>query len=146
MSGGLRDILNEIRSEYGRLTPAIVLEVARQEDHPLHSYAAFKWNDDEAAADAYRLSVARDLIRTVRVTYKQTSGEMSSVRAYHAIRTADEDEYEYEAVEDILADPMKRRIVVRDMERQIAELVSRYEHFQEFWDLIRKASRRKKAS
>lgn len=150
MSEGLRSILNEIREDYGRLTPAIVLSEARKPEHPLHAYAAFKWDDDAAAAEAYRLQVARELIRVVRVSYKATDeagGEtVRSVRAYHALPTADRDEFEYDPIDEVLADPMKRRILMRDMERQIDELVGRYEHFKEFWDLMRKISRRKKAS
>jgi len=35
------------------------------------------------------------------------------------------------------------QILLRDMERRIAELVAQFEHLEEFWTVLRKVSRRK---
>lgn len=48
----------------GVLTPAAVVDAARDESHPLHD--RFEW-DDSKAAEAHRLNQARVLIRSVRV-------------------------------------------------------------------------------
>lgn len=139
----LKTIMREIRTERGALTPAIVLDEARKPEHPLHSYAAFKWDDDESAADAYRLGVARDLIRSVRISYTTSSGQKAEQRMYRAVRLNPELEYDYEPVEDLMADPIKRKLLLNDMKRQIGELVAQYEAVQEFWAEIRKLARRK---
>lgn len=49
----------------GRLTPAEVVDAARNPKSPLHAY--FEWDNDRAA-DAYRLGQARQLIRSVKIT------------------------------------------------------------------------------
>jgi len=55
--------LRELEND-GRLQPADVLTDARNADSPLHSH--FEW-DDGAAAERYRLSQARALIRSVKI-------------------------------------------------------------------------------
>jgi hypothetical protein len=136
----LRAELEAIKAKEGRLTPRLVLETAKDKAHPLHS--RFEW-DNAVCGERYRLIQAQDLITQVKVTYTTRSGESRSVRGFHAIRATDADEYEYDSGEDVLADPFKRKVVLRDMERQVNELVARFEHFQEFWALMRKVSRRK---
>lgn len=139
----LRGELENIRNKHGRLTPALVLEEARSSRHPLH--ARFEW-DDGVAGERYRLEQAHDLISEVRVSYSLSTGERRSVRGFHAVRASDVDQYDYEPIEDVLADPFKRKIVLADMQRQIGELVARYEHIGEFWQILKQVSRRKKAS
>ncbi|MGH2372125.1 MAG: hypothetical protein ACRDIC_01410 [bacterium] len=145
MSDNLRSILEEIRERHGALSPPIVLEEARDPAHPLHAFAAFKWDDDRAAAEAYRLEIAADLIRKVRVTYTKPDGSVGDTRYYRGLPTNPLMAYDYEPIEDLLLDPMKRRILVASMQRQINELVATYEHIQEFWAEIRKLARRRRA-
>ncbi len=138
----LRAELTAIREQHGKLTPKIVLEEARDPEHPLHN--RFEW-DDSIAAERYRIDQARTLISLVRVSFTTAEGVEKTVRGFHAVRSVD-DEFEFESIEDVLADPFKRKVVVQEMQRQVAELVSRYENFNEFWVVLRKVSRRKKAS
>lgn len=141
MTVGLRDILREIAEENGgRLTPPLVLAYARDPASPLHH--RFEW-EDTVAAEQWRLAQARALIQKVRVVYATGADGPKRVRAFHAVRAVDETEFNYEDVEDVMADAFKRKLVMREMERQIAELVARYEHFNEFWQQIRRLSRRK---
>lgn len=139
----LRAELAAIRADHGKLTPRIVLEAARPKSHPLHSRVFDKSVPD--AAEAYYLSRAQDLITLVRVSYTNAEGETKSVRGFHAVRASDAEQYEYEPVEEVLADPFKRKMVMQDMTRQVDELVARFDHLSEFWDVLRKAVRRKKA-
>ena len=55
--------LRELEND-GRLQPADVVTDARDPTSPLHSH--FEW-DDGAAAERYRLSQARSLIRSVKI-------------------------------------------------------------------------------
>lgn len=62
----LHSILQEIAEETGGiLKPELVVAKAAADDHPLHSY--FEWNDS-VAAHSHRVSQARALIRSVKVS------------------------------------------------------------------------------
>lgn len=87
------EILHGIYVRRGDLTPAILLDEARDPDHPLHS--RFEW-DDVTAGEAYRLIQAARIIRRVEVTLtnKNRGAGPIRVRAWVArqelIRPADE--------------------------------------------------------
>lgn len=58
------DKLRELEND-GRLLPSNVVEEARDENSPLHEF--FEW-EDTIAAEKYRLSQARTLIRSVKIS------------------------------------------------------------------------------
>jgi len=139
---GLRDELERLyEANGGRLTPAIVLDAAREPASPLHS--SFEW-DDLVAGEHHRHQQARDLIRKARVTHVDAAGVATSIRQFHALRASDEVEFEYLDQDEIRRNPLLRKLLLRQMERDIHQLVARYETLQEFWALMRKT--RKKAS
>jgi len=130
----LRDHLDGIRSEYGKLTPAVVVEAARPDGHPLHE--RFEW-DDAVAGEAWRRQQAHQLIRSVRVVSRpatDTEAEQT-VRAFHAIRDTDGDVV-YEPAEKVAQDPVLTELVLRDMEREWKQLYRRYGHFTEFVAMV----------
>ncbi len=132
----LREQLDAIaRRNAGRLTPAMVVEEARDEASPLHPYVFNK--SVQGAADAYYLARARDLIRAQRCVYKEADEREpeKSVRAYHAVRR--EDGYAFERAEDLVRDEFSARLVMADMQREWKTLKRRYEDFEEFWLLVR---------
>jgi len=61
----------------GILTPEAVVEDARDPDSPLHG--EFNW-DDASAAHQHRLDQARALIRSVRVTVRNETKILSTIR------------------------------------------------------------------
>lgn len=128
----LREELQRIYRAHGQLTPRIVLDEASEPGNPLHS--RFEW-DDAVASHKYRLSQAHELIRSVRVVYRDAAGKPQDVRAFHAVRRPEG--HVYEPVEDIVQDPITTRILLQDMEREWRQLKRRYEHFREFWELVR---------
>jgi hypothetical protein len=134
-SGGqnLRDVLMEIRSRRGVLTPEVVVEEASDPLHPLHS--RFEWNNDEAA-HKYRLLQAGQLLR---VKYKQDIGdERVDLRAFWVTRdAAGAPTSTYEPMETILQDPIQRQLMLLQMRRDWQTFRRRYEHMQEFADEIR---------
>lgn len=131
----LRDQLLAIREKHGRLDPHLVIEEARDEAHPLHS--RFEWNDS-VAGEAWRRSQAHDLIRSVRLVYREATEQEAarSVRAFHAVRR--EDGHAYEPAEEVIEDPFTRRLVLADMEREWKALRRRYDAFAEFADMVRR--------
>jgi hypothetical protein len=130
----LREQLLEIRRTRGVLTGQVVVEEARDEGHPLHS--RFEW-DDAIAGEKWRVEQANELIRSVRVNYT-SNGKSSDLRGFVSISRPDTPAREYLPVEEVAEDPLMRKLVLRDAEREWRELLSRYEHLQEFFDIVRK--------
>lgn len=130
----LRDQLQSVYDQNGRLTPALIVDTARPEDHPLHN--RFEWND-KAAGEAYRLEQARRLIRSVRVVYREADEKEAArtVRAFHSIR--DEQGTAYQPVEEITESPLLTKLLLQDMEREWKQLMRRYGHFEEFLQMVR---------
>lgn len=128
----LRDQLQAIYDNRGQLTPALVVDEARAEGHPLHS--RFEW-DDAVAGEAYRRQQAHELIRSVKIVYTHDEKGDRTVRAFHAVRT--EEGHVYEPAEKVAADPFLSRLLMADMEREWKQLRRRYEEFEEFWHMVR---------
>lgn len=130
----LRDILQGIYDQHGELTTALVLDEARDENHPLHN--RFEW-DDAAAGEQWRHGQAAELIRSVKVVYKEATEkeEERTVRAYHAVRSPKG--FAYQPAEKVAEDPLMRRMLLADMQRDWQDLKRRYQRFAEFADMVR---------
>ncbi len=79
MNAAMKMELDRIAKTEGLLHPERVLEVAKDEDNPLHAY--FLWDDTEAA-ELYRIHQARGLIRIYVVHAPRVSRQ---VRAYVSV-------------------------------------------------------------
>lgn len=67
MREDVRRRIEEIsKNNGGKITPDMVLKDAADENSPLHG--EFEW-DDAKAGHAYRIITARNLIRSIRITY-----------------------------------------------------------------------------
>lgn len=139
----LRDHLQALYDRHGQLTPALVVDEARDPAHPLHN--RFEW-DDSKAGEAWRRSQAQELIRSVKVVYREaTETERGkSVRAFHAIRR--ENGHVYEPVEKVVEDPFTKKLLLADMEREWKALHRRYQEFQEFAEMVRRDLGEEKAA
>jgi hypothetical protein len=130
----LRDHLQAIYDERGELTPALVVDVARDDRHPLHT--RFEWNNT-LAAEKYRRHQAHELIKSVRLTYQSPrTGEPVSIRAFHAVRKPDTNRYAYEPTAVVMQDPMVMRLLLAEMHRDWEAFKRRYEEFEEFWAMV----------
>lgn len=131
---GLRDALQGIYDRRGELTPRLVVDESRDENHPLHS--RFEW-DDEIAGEKWREQQAQELIRKVRIVYREATETEpeQSVRYWHAVR--DEDGYAYKPATEIREDPFLSKLVLADMEREWKQLHRRYAHMAEFVQMVR---------
>lgn len=123
--------LQAIRDERGELTPALVVETARDPEHPLHS--RFEW-DDSVAAEKWRLEQAGQLLRVVKLPADPSRAD--DLRAFVAVKGKDSHKADYVPTEEALTDEFVRKLVLRDMEREWRLLKRRYEHMREFADLI----------
>lgn len=129
----LRDHLQKIYDEHGRLTPELVVEKASDPNHPL--FSRFDW-DDQTAARLHRLEQARGLIRLARVTYRNATGEQRSTRSFHSFRAPDGG-YGYVPIEKVAENPMLTKILLADMRRDWLALKRRYESFEEFAAMVK---------
>lgn len=129
----LRDHLQSIYDNHGKLTPQLIVDEARNPEHPLHS-RVFDCPTEEAA-ERYYLDNAHRLIQRVKVV-KAEGDNAPGVRAFQAVRT--EHGYVYEPTEKVAEDPFMRRLVLADMEREWRTLRARYEQFAEFTEMVKR--------
>lgn len=136
----VRDALAAVYAKHGRLTPQLVVDEARAGRTKAGKYLhdRLEW-DDSVAGEAYRRHQAQELIRSVKVKYKEPTSDCrdGSVRAFHAVR--DQSGFVYEPLEKVADDPLMRAIVLRDMEREWRQLKARYEQFSEFLEMIQRS-------
>ena len=112
----------------GELTPAAVVNDARSPGSPLHSY--FEWSDTEAA-EQYRLHQARNLIRSVVVTYgNDLAAPKRSVVAFVNVKTAEAQFYNSTAA--AMYDREQRAIVLRQAWQDLQAFRRRYGELTEF--------------
>lgn len=132
---GLRDQLLAVRQQHGKLTPQVVVDTARNPEHPLHS--RFEWNDS-VAGEAWRCHQAHELIRKVKVVYQEADETRpeKAVRGFLAIRAAEG--YVFDPVEEVAEDPFRQKLALADMEREWKALYKRYQEFGEFLDMVRR--------
>jgi hypothetical protein len=127
-----RDALRLLEQQYGHLTAELVVEAARPEDSDLHPYIFDR--TPEAAAEAWWLHRAQELIQSIRVRYEKSDGQIE-VRRY--VSVVDERYGRvYKDAEEVVQDPITRELVLREMRRDVAAMQQRYQNFTEFWQLI----------
>jgi hypothetical protein len=133
MSDALKAQLQEILDAEGVLTPAVVVDKARDESHPLHS--RFEW-DDSVAGEKYRRQQAGDLIRSVEWEYAQEpDGTPKKVRAFHSVNRVDGPSYV--PIQDIQLDPFMAKLVIEAAKREWQALRRKHGHLAEFLAAVR---------
>jgi len=133
--GSLREELRGIYDRHGKLTPELVHEEVKDEAHPLHS--RYEW-DDAVAGYYYRLSQIGEDIRSLRVEYvPPQGGEPQYVREWTSVRN-DPQRDGYAPTEEVVKDPLTFQIVLREMERDIAALKTKWQHMAEFAEQVQK--------
>jgi len=133
-----------------------VVEAARSEKHPLHD--DFDW-DDGRAAELYRETTARSIIRSLRVEVRIIGEEKPSEpqRVHVAVRTekknADDKLRRYADIKDIVSDEEYRNQMLFDAFRLLSGIMDRYRELDELAGvrravdaLARKVERLKKSS
>ena len=128
----LRTHLQGIYDSHRQLTPKLVVDEARSEEHPLHS--RFEW-DDAIAGEKYREVQAAELIRSVRIKFTNAKDDDRDVRAFHAVTRPEGNTYV--PVEEIAEDEFARELLLRQAEREWKAFRRRYGHLSEFFAAIR---------
>ena len=104
---GVKHELEAIRLKHGGLlSEEAVLTEAEKPDHPLHD--RFTWDDSEAGR-MWRLEEARQLIRSVYVTFENKGNEPIRVRAYASLPTDRIAGGGYRSLTDVMSDKEMRK-------------------------------------
>jgi len=117
-------VLQRLEIKHGALTPEDVLTEARKRTSPLHGF--FTWDDTEAARQ-WRLAEARELIRSVTVTYIGTDASSRTVRAFVHYGEA----HTYEAMARVLANDEKRAALLTQALAELAICRRKYADLKE---------------
>lgn len=137
----VQKIMREIYEDHGKtLTAPIVVDVAAEPTHPLH--ASFEW-DDERAGHQHRLGQARQLIRSCKVTFKDTSGVERRVNEYQSVIIRDPEGPRsglrreerirvYRATESVAKDAAAADALLRQFQMEWTAFRVRWESFAEF--------------
>jgi len=128
----LREELTAIYERRGELTPAIALEESTPVGAPMHDQ--FTWDNNKAGHE-YRLIEAHRLIQSVRVQHVSSNGPVT-VRAFLAMPRPHTPQPTYEPVGVVMADPIKREVVLRAMRREWETLQARYGDLVEFSEMV----------
>jgi hypothetical protein len=135
MTTAIRDQLQSIYDEQGVLTPALVVETARDENHPLH--ASFEW-DDGIVGEKYRHIQAGEMIRCAVIDTTTDDGEQEKVRAFVSVNRVDGPSYVPTKV--AATDPFMSALVLQSAEREWKALRRKYSHLAEFMEIVRRDS------
>jgi hypothetical protein len=125
----LQDIANSDPDDLIR--PVDVVEAARDEDSPLHKY--FEWNNG-AAAHAYRLVQARNLIRKVQFTRGDPAPQVVNITIVHA--DTGEKRRGYVPTERAVAEPDLRAQILQDARRGIEAYRNRLATFEQMQVIV----------
>ena len=128
----LRDHLSAIYETHGLLTPKVVVNEARSPSHPLHD--RFEW-DDSVAGEKYREQQAAELIRSVKVVWRDKEPGTAPVRAFVHMERADGNTYV--PIEQVAQDDISTAILLRQAEREWKQMLRRYEGLAGFLEMIR---------
>lgn len=135
----LREALQDVHDRHGYLDPRLVVDEARDPQYEAAQLlrSRLPWDDAEAA-EAHRRHVAQELIRSVRVVYRQATEKdpERSVRAFHAVRGPEG--HVYEPLDKVTDDPFLTRLILNDMEREWRQMKARYSHFKEFIQMVQR--------
>lgn len=115
----------------GELTPEDILDDAKHDNSPLHSF--FEW-DDTAAAHQHRLQQARGLIRAVVAIYVREDRPAVKHRAY--VHIPEGETSHYREASHAMSVKATREAVLK---RALAELIGwqkRYHDLHEFADFF----------
>lgn len=115
----------------GELTPKDVVDDARHDNSPLHSY--FEW-DDSAAAEQYRLKQARGLIRSVVAIY--VNDKEPAVRQKAFVHINEGGAPHYRETSHAMSLTKTREMVLQQAWRELQQWRKRYSDLKEFSELV----------
>lgn len=121
------------------VTPETVLSDARKKSSPLHEF--FQW-DDAAAAEAFRVFQARNLVNHLLVVIKTPDGVVET-KAFHNIRVTvsqedavESDQRVYISAAAAKDDPQARKQIIAAAMAELARWQSRYDQYRDVFGAV----------
>ncbi len=115
----------------GELTPSDVLEDARHDNSPLHSF--FEW-DDSVAAEQHRLQQARGLIRSVVAIYVREDKPATRTKMF--VHVPEPGAPHYREASHAMSQSKTREMVLKTALAELHAWKRKYKDLQEFAALI----------
>jgi len=115
----------------GELTPDDILDDAKHDNSPLHSF--FEWDDTEAARQ-HRLKQARGLIRAVVAIYTSPDKPAQRMRAY--VHVAETGTPHYREMQHAMSQKNTREIVLHRALRELNNWKRQYGEMKEFAKMV----------
>lgn len=129
LKANAQEVGEELEAIQGSLTPERIVDEARNKSLELHK--CFEW-DNEEAAEKYRITQARDVLRFISVvtTVKSEGKESESVvvRAYENVKTKDNDR-EYVQLFHALNDTEYRNQIFGRLKNMITDAIETTETY-----------------
>lgn len=116
----------------GHLRAPDVVEAARDKKSVLHSQ--FEW-DDTAAAEKFRISQARGLIRVV-VEYLGPAESSQAERVFVSLSSDREDGRGYRQTISVMSDEHLKKQLLEDARTDMIRFQKKYAHIQELAEVI----------
>lgn len=129
--GQYKKELQKLEDQHGVLTPYIVVDAARAEDSPLHTW--FNWNNDDAA-EKYRLMQARMLMTNVKISLV----EDEKVSAFVNVRvTVGESKVRgYISTDKVLDDEEMTKQILDQATRELDYWKEKYARYKELQGVV----------
>lgn len=124
------EVCEQLASE-GRLTPKELVDESRPEDAPLHG--EFEW-DDARAAEAYRETQARYIIRSIELILEDGEEKATPVRAFVAMQDAEPNEYTQ--LTAVLDDDLRREKLLHKALQELLAFKRKYKSLTELSKLF----------
>lgn len=119
----------------GHLTPRATVDAARDPRHVLNPH--FEW-DDQAAAEAYRLDQARELIRMIRIEDDEREDNPPAFLSVNEGKAG----VSYRTLGEVLGNADLQTAVLKSAERDLAAFERRYRSLADICEIISEARKR----
>ena len=139
MSKQVETVFAEIYEREGVLDPETIHDEVAEPEHPLHG--RYEW-DDTIAGRQFRINQIRNDIRSITVRFVSSDDEEAKIRKYTASRYVHHPTVTsgYLMTDQIVADPLSSKILLRQLKRELAAIHRRYSNLEEYTTLVQQAA------
>jgi len=130
-------LLEEIESVHGMVTPELIVKASKRKSSPLYSF--FDW-DNNLAADKWRLTQAKYLIRSITVIisapeYTEPQRAFVCVSKGY-LNGSEREEGTFLTIESAMSDKETRELLVKKALQELKFWKARYQHLKELSSLF----------
>ena len=125
--------ITRIENKHGECTASLLLDASKAKNAACHK--AFDWND-KSAAHKHRLATARDILRSIEITYEESPDK--PIRAFQVVRKLDDEDDEdsksrkvYISTDAALSNPEYRAQILLRAQSELQSFKKRYSDLNE---------------